>query len=59
MDLPSYIRKLGVDEASALFEEKPRTVRAWMYRERFPKKHSAKKIVERTRGKVTYEGIYQ
>lgn len=58
MDLPSYIQELGVEKASALFDEKPRTVKAWMYRERFPKKKTAAKIVERTKGRVTYAGIY-
>ena len=59
MDLSAYIRQLGVEGASALFDEKPRTVRAWLYRERFPNKRAAAKIVERSRGKVPYEGIYR
>jgi hypothetical protein len=58
MDLPTFIKTLGVDNAAALFEEKPRTVMAWMYRERFPRPSTGKKIVERTKGKVTYAGIY-
>ena len=58
MDLPAYIREVGVEKASVLFEESPRTVKAWMYGERKPKPHKAQKIVERTKGRVVLQGIY-
>lgn len=58
MDLPTFIRALGVDKAAALFDEKPRAVRGWMYRERLPRQRTAHKIVERTKGRVTLAGIY-
>lgn len=56
--LPDFIREIGVDRAAALFGEKPRTVMGWMYRERFPRKQTAAKIVERTKGKIDYAAIY-
>ena len=58
MDLPSFIRSLGVDKAAVLFDEKPRTVMGWMYGERRPRPHTARKIVERTKGKVSLAHIY-
>lgn len=58
MDLPTFIRSLGVDEAAVLFDEKPRTVKAWMNRERFPRPHKARKIVDRSKGRVRFDGIY-
>lgn len=58
LNLRSFIRSIGVDEAATLFGEKPRTVMGWMYGERVPRKETAAKIVERTKGKVSYAGIY-
>lgn len=58
MDLPTFIRDLGVKKAASLFNEKPRTVMAWMYRERYPRPETGQKIVEKTKGRVTFAGIY-
>lgn len=56
--LPAFIRDVGVDKAAMLFGEKPRTVESWLYGERMPRKQTAQKIVDRTKGKVTFAGIY-
>ena len=58
MDLPTFIRTIGVDNAAQLFGEKPRTVEAWMYGERTPRPETGRKIVEKTNGRVTFAGIY-
>lgn len=58
MDLPSYIRSLGVDKFAEQFGESPRAVKGWLYGERLPRKESAAKIVAGARGKVTFESIY-
>lgn len=57
-DLPTFIRKIGVDKAAELFDEKPRTVMAWMYQERLPRPETAQKLVERSKGEVTFASIY-
>jgi hypothetical protein len=59
MSLSAFIRTIGVDKAAELFDEKPRTVMGWLYGERLPRPHTAKKLVERARGKLTMDGIYQ
>lgn len=58
MDLPSYIRSIGLDKAAELFDETPRAVKGWMYGERRPRPAKARKIVERTKGRVSYASIY-
>ena len=50
MDLPSFITKLGVNEAAEFFGETTRTIRAWKHRERYPKPRKALEIEERTKG---------
>lgn len=63
MDLPSFIRKVGVDECATLFDAKPGAVKAWMYGERIPKRKNAKLIEERTKdhpaGRVRIQDIYR
>ena len=65
MDLPSYIRSLHPDDieaaihrAAKLFDAQPGAVKAWLYRERFPRREKGALIVERTKGKVSFAGIY-
>lgn len=58
MDLPAFIRSKGVEEAAKVLGENERTVKAWMYRERYPRRETAAKIVERTNGEVSLTGIY-
>lgn len=58
MDLPTYIRSIGVDKAAELFEESPRAIKGWLYGERRPRPAKAEKIVQRTKGRVTFKGIY-
>lgn len=58
MDLPSFIRSLGVEKAAELFDESPRAVKGWMYGERTPRPKKAKKLVERSKGRVTLATIY-
>lgn len=58
MDLPTFIRTLGVEKSAALFDASERQVKGWLYGERKPRPEHAQKIIERTRGKVTLSGIY-
>lgn len=64
MDLPTFIRSLApgvpeaIERAAELFDERPGTVKAWLYRERVPRTIKAPKIIERSGRKVTYSGIY-
>lgn len=62
MELPSFIRKVGVDECAILFDAKPGAVKAWMYGERVPKRTTARIIEERTRdhpaGRVRFADCY-
>lgn len=64
MDLPAFIRSLApgvpeaINRASELFDERPGTVKAWLYGERVPRPAKAPKLIERSRGKVTWAGIY-
>lgn len=71
MKLPSFIRKAcrsqgsveaGIDECAALFDTQPGTVKAWLYRERYPRQQTAVLIAERTKdhpaGRVTLADCY-
>ena len=58
MNLPDYIRMIGSEKAAELFEESPRAVKGWLYRERYPRPETAQKIVKRSRGKVSMAEIY-
>lgn len=56
MTLPDYIRQIGPDNFARIMRVKKRTVLSWMYLNRYPKKETAKRIVERT--PITMDGIY-
>lgn len=65
MDLPSYIRSLApenvmraIDVAAQRWDVPANTVKAWLYGERIPRPKTARRIVERERGRVTLSGIY-
>jgi hypothetical protein len=58
-DLPTFIRNLGVEKAAELFDESPRAVKGWLYRERVPRPAKAKKLVEKSRGGLTLASIYR
>lgn len=62
MDLPSFIRKVGIDEAAELFDAQPGAVKAWLYRERRPRPEKGFLIDERTKGhpagRVRFAEIY-
>jgi hypothetical protein len=62
MDLPTFIRTLGIDESADLFDVSPHTAKAWLYGERVPRPSKATVIVERTAnhpvGQVTLAGCY-
>lgn len=58
MDLPKFIRGLGVKESAELFDATERQVKGWLYGERRPRPKKAQLIIERTKGKVTLSGIY-
>ena len=58
MDLPAFIRSLGIEKAAELFDEPPRQVKAWLYGERTPRPKTALKIVQKSKGKVGLLEIY-
>jgi hypothetical protein len=58
MTLPEFISDIGDEAASALFEVPERTIASWRRRDRYPRRTQAVLIVERTFGRVDYEGIY-
>lgn len=58
MDLPAFIRSIGVEQAAELFDMTPRAIRAWRDGERIPRPAKAREIVERSKGRVTLATIY-
>lgn len=48
----------GAKKAAAILKEEPRTVESWKYGEKIPHPKSAKNIVEKTNGKVDYNGVF-
>lgn len=62
MDLPTFIRKLGVEKSAILFDEDPRTIKSWLHGERLPRPATGWKIDERTKGhplgRVRFPDIY-
>lgn len=59
VNLPAFIQSLGVEKAAELFDEKPRTIKAWLYGERKPMPSTAiAKVIPRSKGKLTFASIY-
>lgn len=62
MDLPSFIRKAGIDKCCELFDARPGAVKGWLYGERFPRPKKGRYIEEQTRnhpvGRVRFSEIY-
>ena len=58
MDLKTYLKHVGDNEAARLFGVKPRTILSWRLGERRPRPTHAARIVKVTQGEVSYEGIY-
>jgi hypothetical protein len=56
MTLPDYIRHFGPEKFAKSIGVKKRTVISWMYLARYPKKETAKRIVERH--PINMDGIY-
>lgn len=56
--LPAFIDEVGVEAAAKLFGVRKRTAASWRSRERYPRQKQAPLIVERTKGRVDYAGIY-
>lgn len=56
--LPEFISEIGDEAAADLFGVQPRTARSWRTRDRYPRQQQAPMIVERTKGRVDYAGIY-
>lgn len=61
--LVKFIKEIGDEKASTLFEIKPRTARSLRLGERHPSPKLANLIVKKTKrhkhGPVTFEGIYR
>jgi hypothetical protein len=57
MDLPEYIKKMGVKAFSVKFNVSERAALAWQYRTRRPRPEVAQEIVDNS--PVTWEGIYR
>jgi len=58
MDLKSYIKKKGVDECAEMFGVTPRAITAYLRGERKPRHEIALRIVESTKGRVSYAECY-
>lgn len=56
MRLHEYIRVVGVRGFARAIDERERTVKSWLYRDRLPRPETAQKIVERT--PLTMDSIY-
>ena len=56
MELPDYIRQIGVKEFARKFGVTERAALAWQYRARTPRRETAQKIVEHS--PVSWSGIY-
>lgn len=56
--LPEFIAEIGDPAAADLFSVPVRTIASWRRRERTPRPAQAQQIVERTQGRVTFEGIF-
>jgi hypothetical protein len=57
MQLPDYIKKIGVPAFAQKFNVSQRAAISWMYRTRMPRPDVAQRIV--TGSPVTWEGIYR
>lgn len=58
MTLSEFIQQIGDEAAASLFEVEERTAASWRRRERWPRKHKAKFIVEATKGVVDLAGVF-
>lgn len=56
MNLPEYIRSLGVEEFSRRYSVSERAAVSWLYRQRTPRAAVARRIVKDS--PVTWDGIY-
>lgn len=56
MNLPDYIKQVGVAEFAKRFGVEERTAISWIYRARRPRPEIAVRIIAET--DVTWEGIY-
>lgn len=65
MDLPAFIRSLDPDDlenavecAARMLEQSPRAIRAYLYGERVPRPPTARKMIERAKGRLSFSSIY-
>jgi hypothetical protein len=58
MTLSDFIKSKGDEAAAELFEVPVRTVMSWRLQDRRPRPSTAHRIVEKTAGAVTLDGIY-
>lgn len=56
MNLPEYIKELGIEKFSNRFGVKMRTALSWQYKARRPRREVAQKIIENS--PLTWESIY-
>lgn len=59
MELAVFIQKHTDEVAAQLFGVKKRTVSSWRRLERAPAPSQSLKIIEKTEGKIDWEGIYR
>lgn len=59
MELAVFIQQQSDDVAAALFGVKKRTVSSWRRLERVPVPSQSLNIIEKSEGKVDWEGIYR
>jgi DNA-binding transcriptional regulator YdaS (Cro superfamily) len=60
MDLPTFLTQEFRDQAAAAaaFRVSQGTISHWVNRRRFPKPEKAKEIMRKSRGRVSFDGIY-
>lgn len=58
ISLSEFIAEIGDEEAGRLFGVSARAAKSWRLRDRYPRPETADRIVVRTSGRVTHEGIY-
>lgn len=58
MNLPDYIKRLGLAAAADKFGVSKGTAKSWRYGYRSPSTDSARKIIEVTGGAVGWDEIY-
>ncbi|CAH6911448.1 hypothetical protein VCHA31O73_360022 [Vibrio chagasii] len=58
MQLPEFIKSIGVNVISEDLGYGKTTVSSWYHLQKAPRPHAAKKLIEYSKGSLTWESIY-